>query len=517
MAARLTVTLPPGTTYPSPVGDFGDGRLELDELGTVIDRASSLDAPPATELLEGNDTLTWGERLENAGVTPWLRRHRAALAAVTAAVVLLGAAGTAWVRTRPPEQLATVDVTVFDWVSDAGGTSGVLDMGNGTLEASYRVTPGGSGGTVRILGLVGPGIRASKVHPHPSPSSEPATAVADVDVVLGCDDPALEKAIASDYHLRVAETDTYGRTTTGLAELPLTTGSQWVDYTAMPCAQQQVTELVVPTGIDISGSLPTRTLTTRIRVHNGFGHDITVAPQGGQQTSVYVGGSFTLLPTGADAVVPVTMRLADCSNPRLDDAYDPQAGQSRPSQTAGIDLMVTRTDVAQNFGATIVARFSPEQRVQVASLFERMCRGVPAATTRVVIAGSSPVDPSTEFTSSGDPTMVALRMSVDVATTADRVDLADGIAPEDVVNGALVTLSTAGSPVARGHARLVVDWAIACSGVVSPPVVALRLTSGSRSWPVRATLADTHLMAAYRVACPGLQPEDFGSMGWPTA
>ena len=499
------------------MGDFGDGRLELDELGTVIDRASSLDAPPATELLEGNDAVTWAERLENAGVTPWLRRHRGALAAGAAAVLLLGAAGTAWVRTRPPEQLSAVDVTVYDWVSDTGGSSGIVDMGNGVLQSSYRVTPGSPGDTVRILGLVGPGIRASKVLPHPSPSAEPATALADVSVVLGCDDPALATLTAQDFHLRVEETDAYGRTTSGLAELPLTTSTQWIDYIAMPCMQQQISELVVPTRVAVTGSLPSRTLTTTVAVHNGFGHDLTISTPQGQQSSAYVASSIVPVKAGDDAVVPVTMRLTDCANPRLDDAYDPQANQSRSSSTAGVNLQVARSDVAQQFAVTLVARFSPEQRRQVAALLGQMCRGVPDATTRVVIAGSSPVDPATEFTPTGDPATIALRMTIDVATTAQRVVLSDGTAPEDLASGAVLTISTAGSPVKQGHAKLVVDWQMSCGGVTTPPTVALRLSSGSRSWPVRATLADAHLLAAYRVACPALPADDFSSSGWPTA
>ena len=48
----------------------GDGRLELDDLGTVIEHASSLDAPPTVEVLEGSDAATWTERLESGGSRP---------------------------------------------------------------------------------------------------------------------------------------------------------------------------------------------------------------------------------------------------------------------------------------------------------------------------------------------------------------------------------------------------------------------------------------------------------------
>ena len=232
-----------------------------------------------------------------------------AVAAVAAAVLLLGAAGTAWVRTRPPEQLTAVDVTVFDWVPDASGASGVVDIGNGVLQSSYRVTPGSSGDTVRILGLVGPGIRASKVIPHPSPSAEPATAVADVSVVLGCDDPALETPTAQDFRLRVEETDAYGRTTSGLAELPLTTSSQWVDYTvaAVHRSSRSASSSYPPASRSPARCRPARSRPA-ITVHNGLGHDVTLSAPQGQASAVYVAGGVVPLSVGADAVVPVTMR-----------------------------------------------------------------------------------------------------------------------------------------------------------------------------------------------------------------
>jgi len=498
------------------VGDIGDGRLELDELGSVIDHASSLDTPRPVELLEGNDTTTWGERLQASGVTPWLRRHRVAVAAGAAAVLLLGAVGTTWVRTRPPEQNTAVDVLITDFIAD-NGPSGVVDTGSGTLESSYRVTPQRSGATVRILGLVGPGIRASKVRPHSDTAAEDGTSIADVAVVLGCDDPALVTASPKDFRLQVEETDVYGRTTSGPVELPLDIASQWVDYTRSPCIQQQTSEFIVPTKVVIDGSLPTRTITATVTVHNGSNHDVTLSPPQGQQSSVFVAGGITAIAQGDDGVVPVTLRMSDCSNPRLDEAYVPDTGQGRSTTTPGVNLLVTRSDLADGFGATIVVPFAADARAEVRSLLAQICRDVPVAAASVVIAGSSPVDPATEFTTNGDPSLVGLRMTVDVTTTAQRVVLSDGVAPEDVANGAVVTVSTAGSRVTQGRARMVVDWATTCGGVISPPTVQLELTSGSRSWPVRAVLADAHLLAAYRVACPALQGGDFEGMGWPTS
>jgi hypothetical protein len=371
---------------------------------------------------------------------------------------------------------------------------------------------------VRILGIVGPGIRASSVRPHSDAVAGDGSATADVAVVVGCDDPRLDTATVDAFALRVEETDAYGRSTTGTAPLPLGTAGQWRDLTVMPCAQQRVTELVVPTKVEISASLATRTVVVDVTVHNGSGHDLALSPPQGQQTSVYAAGGIVVLGDGDDAVVPVRLRVTDCAAPRLDDAYAPDDGLGRSSSNApGVNLFVTQNDLPEGFGATILARFTKAEQATVDALLRSICRGAPAASAHVLVAGSSPIDPDVEFTSNGDPSTVALRMTLDVATTAQHVALSDGVAPEDLRNGAPLTLSPADAAVTRGHARLVVDWAVQCSGVVSPPVVQLVLTSGSRSWPVRATLADAHLLAAYRVACPGLQQrEEFTGMGWPS-
>ena len=107
-------------------------------------------------------------------------------------------------------------------------------------------------------------------------------------------------------------------------------------------------------------------------------------------------------------------------------------------------------------------------------------------------------------------------MTVDVATSAQRVVLTDGTAPEDLANGAAVTISTAGSAVTQGHARLVVDWAMSCGGVTNPPDRRSPALVGVAELAGAGDPADAHLLAAYRVACPELQPDDFTSSGWPT-
>ena len=86
-----------------------DGRLDLDELGEVIDRASTLDDPARTEVIDDGKGGPGLERLEDAGVAPWVRRHRVAVASVTAVAVLATAgvvAGRCWCRPRSTRRCA---------------------------------------------------------------------------------------------------------------------------------------------------------------------------------------------------------------------------------------------------------------------------------------------------------------------------------------------------------------------------------------------------------------------------
>jgi len=500
------------------VGDFGDGRLELDELGSVIDHASSLDAQRRDDVLEGNDATPWTERLQSAGITPWIRRHRAALAAATAVVLVAGTATAGYLRSRPPAQDMTVSASVNDWVSDTSSGSGVLNSSPGMLGSTYRATPGHPGDTLRILGIAGPGIRASTAHPLSDHAAEDGSVIADVAAVVGCDDPATGTATANDFRLRIEQTDVYGRSTTGLVDLPLVDAGQWVDSIVPSCVQQQLAEHVPARATRITGDIAARVLTVDTALHNGFRSDLTVSPMTGSGRSVYIAGQLVLVPQDADVAIPVRIRVTDCADPRLDDAYVPSPDGNGPSaQRAGLNLFANVGAGDATYGGGLVVPFSPVQEAQVTSLLGQMCRGVPPATVTVLIAGNSPSDVVSRFSLGGDPSLVGLRMQVDVATTAQHVAISDGTAPEDLRNGAVATVLTVSAGARGGHAHLTVDWAVVCSSPQSPPTVSLTLTSGSHSWPVRATLSDQHLLHAYRVACPALQEGDYAGMGWPNA
>ena len=145
----------------------GDGRLDLDELGDVIDHAATLETPARTEVLDDGRGRTWAERLEDAGVTPWLRRHRAVVASVTAIAVLASTGVVAYRTLVPPPldpeiRVAATPVVPSQYVigdsSQAFDQIGIFNTGLSLRSAYALVRDGGpDGSSYRITGLPAPG------------------------------------------------------------------------------------------------------------------------------------------------------------------------------------------------------------------------------------------------------------------------------------------------------------------------------------------------------------------------
>jgi len=179
------------------MGEADDGRLELDDLGSVIDHASTLAPSAPDDLLEGNDAPTWGERLEARGITPWLRRHRVVLAVGAVTVVAVGALGSAWTRSQPPPVDPTIRATVADALSDGLATQVPGVVYDGYTAVAVQVQPA-AGEAITVLGIIGPGIRASRAVPDPA-----GAGVDDVFLAPGCDDPRSSTPTFDDYRLQV--------------------------------------------------------------------------------------------------------------------------------------------------------------------------------------------------------------------------------------------------------------------------------------------------------------------------
>ena len=183
-----------------------DGHLDLDDL----DLATSLD-------VVGDDEPRLGEliaaRLESAGVTPFLRRHRIVLAATASVVVLaLVAGGVVWLR-RPvplpadPRVLVKVSgpdpTAVVEWDDATGRPVGVVQ--ELSLISAER-----TGVSVEIA-LVGPGIApADRPDSYLTVDRSTPDAVVDVRAVLDCATPEATTAVVGagvdDYAVQVRRT-----------------------------------------------------------------------------------------------------------------------------------------------------------------------------------------------------------------------------------------------------------------------------------------------------------------------
>lgn len=491
----------------------GDGRLDLDDLGEVIDRARAID-PPVDDLLEGRDGVTWGERLESAGITPWLRRHRRRLVAGAAVVVLAGAGWTARDRSEPPP----LDPVIRATADDAGTDSPLQFRDNasrGLLSTTVVVTPSTPGDVIEVRGLDGPGIRASSA--SPAATGTGAGRATDVTIVPGCDDPRALDASAEDYVLRVERTDPYGRITDGALPLPGSIGLRLAETTSVACVQQLLSAAVTPTRVTVRADDVRRVLHLDIGLHNGTGRDLTIFGIGSIGTSVATDSVPVTLAAGATVVVPVTATVLDCTAPQLDQvspSYPGNPGSAR--EVDGLGFFGAPVDSVSGAGGDIVVPWTPAQRAEVRGALTRMCAGAPATAVTVLGAGLAPPAVRSAFGFADAQEGVGMRLRVEVRTTGSHVALSDGtqLLPDLARAAGTPTLTSTAADVVRGRTVLTVDWAAECSGPAAPPQAQLAVTAHGQTYPVHAVLNQAVLAGAYAAACPTLATDDLQAYGW---
>jgi len=491
------------------MGAVDDGRLELDDLGSVIDHASSLSPSRPDDLLEGNDAPTWGERLETRGVTPWFRRHRVALAVGAAAVVGVGALGSAWNRAQPPPVDPTIRASVADALAVGVATQVPGSNYDGFTAFAVQVEPL-AGEAITVLGVNGPGIRASRAVRD---STAPVAGVEDVFVVPGCDDPRSSTAAVDDYRLQVRRTDTYGRATTGALTLPSAIAAQLADAATQNCFQTRVTEAVTVSTVDLRPDVARRTITADVTIHNGLDLDLLV--QGVTSTSSVLDpvADPTDLSAGTDSTQKVRLTLDDCGAP--------QVVITRPGNTGGssggpVDLDVIVAPVSGGSAvAEISVGWSAAERARITAATRAMCAGGPGATARVLSAAPAPVAVGQAYGFTGPNDGVVLRMRVELASSGSRVVLTDGSYTYGEKVDGTRSVTTAGADTRGGRAVVTVDWAAQCNATLSPPDIWLTATAGGRTFPYRSALDEVVLAHAYSAACPGTVPSDLSGFGWP--
>lgn len=485
-----------------------DSRLDLDDLGDVIDRARPLDL----DVLEGEDGPTWAERLESAGITRRLRRHRVPLAGAAVVALLAGGGWAVRVRTAPPPPETQVRATVVDAAPD--GSLQFVDrsqlyVGSG----SVIVTPSDPRDVITVHGVVGPGVRASSVT---SAAAGPGTPTA-LSVVTGCDDPRSVDPTPDDYLLRVSSTDPYGRTVDGLLPLPSTLAEQLAETTGATCVQQLLAEEVTTTRVTVRPDPAHRLLRVRIGLSNASGQDLTIFGTGSMGATVATTSDPVSLPAGSTAQVDVTATVLDCTAPRLDQVTTPYAGDLHVArQVGGISFFAALANSVGRTGGELVATWPRAQQTEIEQALDRMCSGSPGVAVRVLDAGPAPPAVRDALGLGGPGDGVALRMHLEVRTSGTHVDLTDGaLLPSEVRATGPPQLGSASADVVRGRAVLTVDWATPCDGAPGPPEAQLAVTTHGSTYPVRVDLGQRPLALAYLAACPALTPGDLDSLGWP--
>jgi hypothetical protein len=495
----------------------GDGRLELDELGGIIDHASTLDPGSHAEVVGGVESPSWGERLESAGVTPWVRRHRAAVASVTAAALLVVGAGVVWQRTRPEPLDMTVAVTATDADSNE-----VQVTDTGALSYDYDLSPARPGDSVRTAGLIGPGIASSFGDTSRDP--RPRTVTDAVYVVPGCDDPALDDAKANDYRILVERTDAAGHVAFGAIDAPAGSQAHWPQALRSRCVQQWLDERVTGTFVGVSSDPARHVLTIDTTIHNGLSREVDLNVGGS-------GGSFSIASQQLPVIPDATVRLAvlltvfDCRNPQYDAGFSvdgtPFTGiglfanyvpDVRGSATADdVDL----TAGPNQAGGQVSVRWSDAVQSDIDHQLQAMCRDMPAFSETAISARVHPnpaLEANAQSRGSTDP--ITVRTVLDVETGADSVTVSDVDDSFGTPVPLLPVITTSTAAVRGRHARVTVDWAVSCQDQPGPPQLQLQLHDASGDHPARITMGDDVVARALLAACPDMNRDDASSRGW---
>jgi hypothetical protein len=492
------------------VGDpgSGDGRLELDDLGSVIDRAASLDLPVA-ETLEGAAGTSWVERLEDAGIAPWVRRHRVLVWVVTLLLVGVGVGGTAYRTTRPVPDDGVVAATATD--GNPGSGPPTASTGH-LLSFTYAVTPARSHDTLALLGLVGPGVRATSATDN-VPASPGRPVRGDVFVVPECSDPRLVTAKGTDYRIQVVRVDAHGNTAIGLVDVPPGSDAQWPQTLAQACAQEWLDEGLHTESVAISRGPGSDELTLAVGLRNTLASQVAVdfTRYGG---SLQSDNGFATLEPGSLTTVPVTFRVVDCTDPRF------EFGLPGPDGSPMRGLSLTATLLGQSVegqppGAQQGVPLSGAQLDRVDTLISGVCAGAPRVSTRVLAAARTTNEALTNgLEANGNTDVVVLRLRLRVSTAGRSVTVGDTLSRGEILVGTQPTITTGSGPVVGGAAVVSLDWGLSCSSGANPPVVAVAVETAHRVYPVRSTIDDPVLARAVLHACPQLDPTQLAGLQW---
>lgn len=481
----------------------GDGRLDLDELGSVIESAT---AAPATELLEdGIGRPTVAERFETAGLTPWRRRHPLATGAVGIVMAVGLVALAVRVATMPPPFDPTVVATI---TAVSGPDLAIkLDGPDGDVGAGwFQVDAVPAGDRVAITGIHGPGLGATDGSDQSSAYAGAipiqGAPVWSARAIIDCRD-GVTRPSEDDYHLTLRKTDRWGRSSA--VEVPLPIGSsRWADTVADVCWSRLTAGSLSIAELDTRVDLVRSQVNLGIRVRSSLSVAAIVGSELEDFGSVRVGQTFRA-PLAARGTIDtdVVLSILSCDGASVPRPFFPQTSTySVVSREPGVGFGLQSAEDRRT--AYVPVRFTADQTREVEAAIGRVCAGSPSVGVRSV--GTPQV-----FALGGAYSERRFRLQLDVATSSGR---ASAVEVRDDPGAQSPTTAVAGV-AAEGVGPVTVSWGFACQNTPAPPTVSVIVTDGRRSWPWRGTLTDSAIERAVLRACPGQSATGLAANGWP--
>jgi hypothetical protein len=517
-----------------------DGRLDLDELGEVIDHAATLGTEARddghelrAEVLDDGRGTSWAERLEDAGVTAWLRRHRVLVGSVAVTALLVGA-GTVAARTLvPPPVDPELRITVtpvapaqyiIGGAIETWGVPGIFPTGT-TLRSAYALTAQDDGdtSTYAITGVTGPGVRASSASPQPDLVRGTDAARQDVDVIPDCFDPSVLTTSLDAYQLLVRRTDDRGRVLEAALPVPDAV-TNWGALITATCLQTQAQFGLTPQSVTVRPDVDADVVAVDVVVSSTLAWPTVVRVEDLYGSPAIVPGMTPVrLPALRGAVLPVSLELRDCAAPSLssigvasfpgDQGYDGAArglylSVQFPDEVAG----VPEQPIGWRGVAQAPLEFTPSQTRTIDAALASLCRDAEPAAVEVRDVGFAR-EVSGVFPN-GNPVSTRFPVTLDVAVAgATRVALATPPVSRDESPTTLVGATAAQVDDGRASMRTWVD--VDCgTGYAPPPTVQLTVTTARGDYPLLVTVSDAVLAESIAVNCPTISRELLLDFGW---
>jgi hypothetical protein len=332
--------------HPKPGGDPRCPALCANDRGEESPNGYAVTAGDRPDLTEGRDAgegagrgpdvlssssdEPWAEQrlrqaLERSGAVAWTRRHRLLLGGLVA-VLVVAAAGTGYLATRPPPADPVVRVSIVGFAS--GTTSDFDAVRRSRAQLTYQLTAHAAGDVDTAVGVVGPGLTR--------PTSSMAKVkfglprVGTLGATVDCTDSHWWVAKDADYRARVRRTDRYGRVTTYDAPLAQS-GAVWHFAVRSTCLRTFARTL--PPALGAASVVPGKhKVEVTLTLTNPSRHALWVqATAFGDDTATSTGGALKPLPAGGAASVEMSVRAVDCARgtPHVPFASDPQGGQGQ--------------------------------------------------------------------------------------------------------------------------------------------------------------------------------------------